>query len=161
MQTIMQKGTGAYQFGFYNNKIGLYKYTGSGVGTIIAQSTGTQTDTTAFHHYVATKNGATVKIYVDGVDVTGTVSNQTLTNTASVLRFSGTSATERLNGYADEIAVYNQVLSATTIGYHYAVGTGGNGTGSALGHASSDAVSMFTLGIRAGGPAAEPVRRRR
>jgi hypothetical protein len=85
-----------------------------------------------------------------------------LVNTASVLRFGGGSASERLNGYADEIAVYNQVLSATTIGDHYAVGNGGNGTGSSLGHAAAaDSLSMFTLGIQARGPAAEPIRRRR
>jgi hypothetical protein len=91
--------------------------------------------------------------------LTGTVSNQTLVNTSSA-RFGGGSASERPNGYADEIAVYNQVLSATTIGDHYAVGAGGAGAGSALGHAA-DSESMFTLGIHAGGPAAQPVRRHR
>jgi hypothetical protein len=123
MQTILQKGTGAYQFGFYNNKIGLYKYTGGGVGTIIAQSTGTQTDTTAFHHYVATKNGSAVKIYVDGVDVTGTVTNQTLADTSSVLRLGGGSAGEFLNAYTDEVAVYKQVLPPATVTDHYNAGS--------------------------------------
>ncbi|MDQ1653832.1 MAG: hypothetical protein QOI35_3032, partial [Cryptosporangiaceae bacterium] len=124
MQTIMQKGNGAFQFGFYNNKIGLFKYTGSGVGTIIAQSTGTQTDTTAFHHYVATKTGATVHIYVDGTDVTGTVTNQTLANTATALVLGGGSASEYLNGYLDEVAVYNQVLGSSTVSDHYHLGYG-------------------------------------
>jgi hypothetical protein len=122
MQTILQKGTNAYQFGFYNNKIGLYKYTGSGVGTIIAQSSGTQTDMTAYHHYVATKTGSTVHIYVDGADVTGTVTNQTLSNTASALVIGGGNASEFLNAYLDDVAVYNQVLSSTNVSDHYTIG---------------------------------------
>jgi hypothetical protein len=63
------------------------------VGTIIAQSTGTQTDTTAYHHYVAPKTGSTVHIYVDGVDVTGSVTNATLADTSSAPPRSATTTT--------------------------------------------------------------------
>jgi hypothetical protein len=154
MQTILQKGTGAYQFGFLNNRIGLYKYTGGGAGTVIAQSTGVQTDTTAYHHYVVTKNGAAVKIYVDGADVTGAVVNQTLTDTSGVLRFGGGTPAERLNGYADEIAVYHQVLTPSAVSDHYLVGAGG--TGVAAAHALA-----FNTAVRVARMAAEVVRLRR
>jgi hypothetical protein len=153
MQTILQKGTGAYQFGFLNNRIGLYKYTGGGPGTVIAQSAGTQTDTTAYHHYVVTKNGSAVKIYVDGADVTGTVSDQTLTDTSSVLRFGGGTPAERLTGYADEIAVYHRVLTPSAVTDHYLVGAGGTGVAAAQ-------ASAFGAAFRVVRTVADVVRRR-
>lgn len=85
----------------------------------IAESTVTITDT-AWHHLVITKNGSTVKLYVDGVDVTGTVTNQTLTNTTAVLATGN--GTYPIDAYIDEAAIYPTALSAERIRAHYRAG---------------------------------------
>lgn len=109
----------AYAYYFYldsNNRLVLYK-AGTGYGTI-ASSTTTISDTTSYHHVVATKNGATVKLYIDGVDVTGTVSNKTITsptNSTTIGRYAG-----YMHGVIDEAAIYNTALSASTIASHFA-----------------------------------------
>jgi hypothetical protein len=116
MQTIATKGSGTFKWGFKNNQIGLFQSN----GTTIVQSTTSQTDMTAFHHYVVTKNGATVKLYVDGVDVTGTVTNATLTDNGSALYIGGTGSSEYLNATVDELAVYKATaLSSATVTAHY------------------------------------------
>ncbi|MDQ1654977.1 MAG: hypothetical protein QOD41_60 [Cryptosporangiaceae bacterium] len=119
-QTLLGKGTGDYQWAFSNNKIGLYK---DGTG-LIAESTGTQLDTTTFHHYAVTKTGATTHIYIDGTDVTATITDQTLTDTATALTIGGRGSNDLLNGTIDETALYNTVLTPTTINNHYHLGLG-------------------------------------
>lgn len=118
---IFGKGA-ALQWGFNGSD---YRLTKPGVG-VIANAAGAATDTTGYHHWVATKSGTAVKLYRDGVDVTGAVANQTLTNTTTALYFAanGTGTGEFLNARLDEIAVYNQVLPAATVLDHYAAGVG-------------------------------------
>ncbi|HEY0711915.1 MAG TPA: LamG domain-containing protein [Polyangia bacterium] len=123
MATILQKGINAYQFGFFENRIGLFRDDGSGPGAPIAVSTTLQTDTTAYHHYVVTKNGAAVKIYVDGIDVTGPVTNLPLSNTTTPLLLGGLSD-DRLDGDLDEVAIYNVALDAATVSEHHRIGAG-------------------------------------
>jgi hypothetical protein len=114
-QTILDKGTGSFQWAFDANSMALYKD-----GAQIVKTTSTQTDLTSFHHYAVTKNGSAVKLYVDGLDVTGTVTDHPLTSNASALYFgSKGGSSEYLNGSQDEVAAYNVVLSATTIREHY------------------------------------------
>lgn len=121
-QTIAQKGSTGFKIGFANNRFTLWR---DGTATAIAATTTTQTDTAAFHHYVVTKNGATVKIYVDGVDVTGTVTNATIADTALPLYLSARNGTsEYLNGTLDEAALYSTALSAGTVQDHYTLGHG-------------------------------------
>jgi hypothetical protein len=121
MQTILDKGAGSYQWAFSNNRMGLFKDGGS----VIVQTTTTQTDTTGFHHYVVTKNGSAVKLYVDGVDVTGTVTDSTLANTTSPLTMgSKGGSADFLNGVQDEVAIYGSVLSPQTIADHYHIAAG-------------------------------------
>jgi hypothetical protein len=94
-------------------------------GSAIVHTSTTQTDTTTFHHYVVTKNLTAVKLYVDGVDVTGTVTDSPLANTTSPLVIgSKAGTTDFLNGVQDEIAIYNNVLSAQTVADHYHIGVG-------------------------------------
>jgi len=120
-QDLLNKRTGAYQLGFLNNKLTL---SAADVGDIAATTT-TQGDTTAFHHYVATKTGSTVHLYVDGVDVTGTVTDHTLVDNANPLYLGARSnTTEFLNGVEDEVAVYHVVLDAATVRNHYHLGHG-------------------------------------
>jgi hypothetical protein len=113
---IIHKGTGAYQMLLTSgNRLALAK---ANTATIV-QSTRTVTDT-AWHHVVATKNGAVSKLYIDGVDVTGTITNQTLINaTSSALRL-GTDSGTWMSGVLDEVAIYNKVLTPQRISAHYA-----------------------------------------
>jgi concanavalin A-like lectin/glucanase superfamily protein len=87
----------------------------------IVSSTIAISDTTSWHHVVATKNGTASRLYIDGVDVTGTVTDQTLVNTVDALQISGS---PRFAGSIDEVAVYNSVLSAAAVLDHYKAGTG-------------------------------------
>ena len=77
-------------------------------------------DTTTWHHFVWTKNGATNKVYLDAVDVTPTITNQTFTT-------GGTNADQWAgfpgffyNGALDELAVYTSALSAARVSAHFA-----------------------------------------
>jgi hypothetical protein len=58
--------------------------TKSGSGTIATASAST-TDTIGFHHVVATKSGPTVKLYIDGIDRTDTVTNRTVGKASTAL----------------------------------------------------------------------------
>lgn len=79
---------------------------------------------TLWHHCVATKNGATVKIYIDGVDVTGVVTNATMGNPTSYVQIGAdTGGVNGFNGTIDEVALYPTALSAATVLSHYQIGT--------------------------------------
>jgi hypothetical protein len=84
-----------------------------------------------YHHVVATKNGSVVHIYVDGVDVTGTVSNLTIQNTTAPLQigryYNNTNGGSSFyfNGDLDEVAVYTTALSEARVLAHYEMGTSG------------------------------------
>jgi hypothetical protein len=122
---ILNKGAGSLQWAFNGSDHRLVK---AGTGTI-ASATGAAADTTAYHHWVATKNGAVVKLYRDGVDVTpATITNQTLGDTATALYLAtkdGTAVSgEFLKARLDEVAIYSQALPAATVLDHYKVGTG-------------------------------------
>jgi hypothetical protein len=121
MQTILDKGAGSYQWAFFANQMTLFKNGGSA----IVHTTTTQTDTTTFHHYAVTKNLTATKLYVDGINVTATITDSPLTTTTTP-RTIGSKAgtTDFLNGIQDEVAIYNSVLSAQTIADHYHIGLG-------------------------------------
>jgi hypothetical protein len=119
---IIDKGVGAAQFCFDANNLVLLR---NGVA-YITRSTSTTTDT-SWHHVVATKSGATSVVYLDGVNVTGTVTNSTLVSTTTALLFgvvNPSSAGGYLAGAIDEFAFYNTALSAATVLDHYKAGAG-------------------------------------
>ncbi|MDP9399988.1 MAG: hypothetical protein M3P39_03365 [Actinomycetota bacterium] len=91
-------------------------------GGDVAVSSVAITDTTGFHHVVATKSGATVRLYLDGVDVTGTVAHQTLGNTAQPVYVGRSSGGSYFNGTIDEPALYASALSAATVAEHFRLG---------------------------------------
>lgn len=120
LQVLLDKGAGSYRLQFTTaNTLELTK-----AGTAIVASTITISDTTQFHHLVATKTGATTKLYIDGVDRTGTVTNQTLVNSANSLRIAAASPTTASYAAAviDEVAVYGAALTAARVSAHYAGG---------------------------------------
>ena len=119
---IFDKGVGAFQFCLDASNVVLLR---NGVA-YISRSPTTITDT-SWHHIVATKSGATSVLYVDGVNVTGTVTNQTLVSTATALLFgvvNPSSSGGNLAGTIDEFAFYNTALSAATVLDHYKAGAG-------------------------------------
>jgi hypothetical protein len=79
----------------------------------------------SWHHLVVTKSGATRKLYIDGVDRTSLLTNQTLINTTSALFLGAKNGTAGfLVATVDEFAVYNQALSLATVLDHYKAGSG-------------------------------------
>ena len=116
--SIIEKGSsgGAYEIWISGNRLTLRS---PGVADIV-QSTTTIADTN-WHHVVGTKDGATSRLYIDGVDRTGTVTNQTMVNHTFPLELSGG---PRFAGQLDEAAIYSSALSAATVLDHYRAGSG-------------------------------------
>jgi len=123
-QEIINKGANSWSMSF-GNDAGLFKLAQDG-GTDITSHSRT-VDTSRFQHYVVTKSGTATRLYVDGVDVTGPISDRTLVNTTLPLMFgrdADTTGTEWLRGTIDEPAVYNQVLPPAQVLDHYRAGKG-------------------------------------
>lgn len=86
----------------------------NGVGAICTSTVALVAGTT--YHIAVTKTGATVKLYIDGVDVSGVVSNQTLTNTAAEMLIGVLSGGSNwFDGRVQEIALFGTALSATDV----------------------------------------------
>jgi fibronectin type 3 domain-containing protein len=125
--------------------------------TDIASSTTTVGADGRYHYIVATKNGASVHIYIDGVDVTGAVSNQTLTNSTESLAIGHypNSTKDALDGTVDEAAVYNYALTTAQVQRHYAAATAGGcndiagATGQTYTPASSDVGQTLRVAVTA------------
>jgi hypothetical protein len=122
MGILSDQDSGYYMRMNSDNTLGLNK---QGISDIV-KSTTTITDTN-WHHVVATKSGATVALYIDGVDVTGTVTNATiatLTTTALIGARHIATPDEFFNGSIDEVALYPTALSAAKVLFHYQLGVG-------------------------------------
>ena len=91
--------------------------------TGICTSTITITDTDTFHHIVATKDGSDVHLYIDGADVTGTVTNSTFTDTSDSLYVGAENGGGYFTGWLDEIAIYDTALSPARVLAHYQAAT--------------------------------------
>lgn len=79
-------------------------------GATIVTATVAITDTN-WHHLIVTKNGSAVKLYLDGVDVTGVVSNLTLVSTSTGFTFGALGGASFLNATLDDIALYPTALT--------------------------------------------------
>ncbi len=131
---IKRNSTAAAYSAIISRLIGCYCYRLNTTGKIellnsqtavIATSTSSITDTTTAHHVVATKNGAAVHIYIDGVDVTGAVTNSTCAvNNAYPFQIGADqSGQQPANLVLDELAVYPTALTAAQVQNHYTLGT--------------------------------------
>jgi hypothetical protein len=70
----------------------------------------------AWSHLAATYDGATVRLYVNGVQVAATVAKDSIITTTGALRIGGNSIWgEFFTGRIDEIRLYNRVLTAAEI----------------------------------------------
>lgn len=120
---ILSKQTNAYEV--RHSASGAIEVVKSDVG-IICTATSAVPNDGIFHHCVVTKNGATVKIYLDGADVTGTVSNATLADNLNNLRICGYfGGILALTGYIDEMALYATELTQAQVQAHYAAASAG------------------------------------
>jgi concanavalin A-like lectin/glucanase superfamily protein len=74
-------------------------------------------------HVAITKSGATVHQYLNGVDVTGTVTNSTMASNALplVIGAADGGADNFLTGVIDEAAIYKVALSAARVQAHYLI----------------------------------------
>jgi len=117
IEGLFTKGTGGIYFMLLsNNRLYLGK---TGIADIVS-STNTITDTN-WHHVAVTKNGATVKLYVDGIDVTGTVTNATIENTSAAITVGSHGASLYFQGGISDVRYYSD---AKTLSEIQAINTG-------------------------------------
>ncbi len=95
----------------------------------VASSTTTVKDVSQWHYVVATKSGSSVHLYIDGTDVTGTVSNQTMADNTLPLAIGQSSTSAYLKGDIADVALYNTVLSPQQVTAHFQAGGGTSGGG--------------------------------
>lgn len=121
-QAIIDKGLNGYYMRVGStNHLELIK---SGVALIVTSTNTFSVSTT--YHCVITKSGATVLQYVNGADVTGTVSNQTIVDGTKKMfigydnSLGDGAGSQRMQGNLDEVAVYGTALSAARVAAHYA-----------------------------------------
>jgi large repetitive protein len=93
-------------------------YFGNGT-TYVAVSTPVITDTN-WHYIVATNNGPTVRMYLDGVLKEGTSTTLQLTANTQPLNIGRANSNNNFfNGWLDEVAIYPTALPAQVILAHY------------------------------------------
>ena len=144
--TVFSKGANGYCVRINAGTVQLLK---DQVAAIVSSTTAIADTNT--HHIVATKAGATVKMYLDGVDVTGTVTNATCATTTVSMKIgtdwtSGLIAQNTGNFVIDEAAVYATALSSTRVSAHYTAGTTGGGAApNDTAHNSGSAAPFLTV----------------
>jgi hypothetical protein len=125
---IVQKGVGTYALWLgADDRIHFAK---AGTGDLAVSTVAVPADG-AFHHVVATKSGGTIRLYLDGGNVTQAVANHSLSDTDVPLQIgralnqnTGT-ASSYFPGELDEVAVYGHALSAAAVRKHHAMATSG------------------------------------
>jgi hypothetical protein len=109
----------------------------------------------SWHHVVETYDGTSIRIYVDGGALTAqaatrnTALDSTGFNIGAVTATGDVNSGGYFNGSLDEVALYNTVLSQTTVTNHYQIGTAPpapSSTGPTGG--SVDAASLGGTGTR-------------
>ncbi len=92
------------------------------VGIIVSSTTTIPEDT--WKHVVYTKSGATSKIYIDAIDRTGTITNQTLADVGTALVVGADyDGTFGWNGALTEVAFYSTALSQARVQAHFDAAT--------------------------------------
>jgi hypothetical protein len=115
---IASKQNGAWVLEFNSsNRLVLRRST---VGDV-ATSTTAVTDS-AWHYVAATKEGPTSRLYIDGINVTGTVTNQTMADNTLPLVIGQSTGSSFFPGTIDEVALYNTPLTPAQITSHYSSG---------------------------------------
>ena len=120
-QVIVSKQEGSWVLMFNESgRLTLRRSTVADVATAAVVTT----DTSSWH-YGMTKAGS-LHLYLDGADVTGSVSNQTIADNNQPLVIGQSTGTAYLNGSVDEVALYNTALSPARVAEHYSAGMNPN-----------------------------------
>ena len=123
-EVLITKGASTLMLYFVGTTLNI-AVRGSGTAMSITQ-TGTDK-----HHLVVTKDstsGTAWKLYVDGADVTPTVTSQTpSSNTDKIYMGTDSDTSDPFDGVLDEVAIYGSVLSLAQVQAHYTAGTTGGG----------------------------------
>ncbi|GAB7007487.1 hypothetical protein JCM18899A_49620 [Nocardioides sp. AN3] len=116
-RTIMQKESDAYFLNASNSTGALRPSGGATVGGSTSWLSGpTASPVNAWTHVAMTYDGTTMRLYVNGVQVTSIAASGTIQNTSNPLSIGGnTPYGEYFAGLIDEARVYNRVLSPTDI----------------------------------------------
>jgi hypothetical protein len=119
-------GNGQSKFENYalwiNSANNFQAYFGNGA-TYIHVETAPVTDTN-WHYVVATYDGATARIYLDGKQASQTKSTLQMAANANPLNIGrANSGGSFFNGWLDDVAIYPTALTATQIANHYAAAT--------------------------------------
>lgn len=101
----------------------LYR-TSFGVDSQICRGTALVTNINTPYHLVATKSGGTTKLYINGQDVSGSVTDFTCSDNGSTLRFSDVS--QRGFFELSHAAIYPTALTAAQVEAHYLAGVSTN-----------------------------------
>lgn len=116
---ILSKGMGAYDFEAHEN--GYLRLNKDTTNQIAISSSVMSLNT--WYHVMATKNGSDVHLYINGVDVTGAVTNFALVSTTTDLNIGrGYSGISYFSGSIDEVAIYAFPISAARVRAHYDAG---------------------------------------
>jgi hypothetical protein len=87
-------------------------------GLQIVKSTVAIADTTTWHHIAYTKNGSASTLYLDGVNVTGAVTDQTLSNSNGLTIGATPAPASFYPGALSDVAYYSYALSAAAVLAH-------------------------------------------
>ncbi len=131
-QYLASKYTGVVGFLFYmdaNGKINMdgrkynAAYVASGPSTIAVNDG-------QWHYVVGTTNGASFKVYIDGVlqasNTSGSAGHMSLTNTANLMIGLNNSGAFPFDGELDDVCIWNSDISAATIASNYTTCLVGN-----------------------------------
>jgi hypothetical protein len=108
-------GTASLQFQVYH-----------ATGRVQTEAAKTVLKTGQWAHIVATYNGSTSVLYVNGVQVASVAQTGPVVDTATPLTVGA--ATKTLKGRVDEVAVYSTALSAARVQAHFAASTQASST---------------------------------
>ena len=155
---VFNKGSGGFHLvvmdRFNGNQVWLRK---AGVTTVARSDGGVPADG-RFHHVVATKNGATARIYIDGVAQAVTGSTGTvLADTADRLFMSALATGQKIAGDLDEFAVYDRALTAAEVTRRFQRATAPAGLTAPALAGPLAAPATLTAQRQAGRPAARAV----
>jgi Concanavalin A-like lectin/glucanases superfamily len=128
-ETLFSKGNGTMVVAIGAGGGNQISVNGSGLGNIT--TCGVSVTDTDWHYLAVTKNGSATRVYLDGADCTGTVTNQTLVNNSASLligvdNWSGTGSAPQAGTYfegtIDDVRIYNRALSAGKVAQLYDAG---------------------------------------
>ncbi|MBV9255348.1 MAG: hypothetical protein JO054_14040, partial [Actinobacteria bacterium] len=114
-----------YLLYLHNNTVNFQRYDTAGAAD--TATTASAIPTTSFSHLVATYDGATMRIYVNGVLSASQASTRSMASLPGGTQLNlALGQSSRLNGTIDEAAVYDHALSTVEVASHTATGTASN-----------------------------------